>query len=56
MLRTGVMGIALGLVLWLTESIWIAIALHALIDMYGGLLAYLVFRTTDDTPLLNAKA
>ncbi|GAC06402.1 CPBP family intramembrane glutamic endopeptidase [Paraglaciecola chathamensis] len=55
-LRTGVMGIALGLVLWLTESIWIAIALHALIDMYGGLLAYLVFRTTDDTPLLNAKA
>lgn len=45
-LRTGVMGIILGVISWLTGTIWIAIAVHALVNIYGGLLAYIVCSST----------
>ena len=40
--RTSIMGLVLGVILWLTETIWIAITVHALVNIYGGLLAYIV--------------
>ena len=44
------MGIILGVISWLTETIWIAIAVHALVNIYGGLLAYIVCSNTKPEP------
>lgn len=39
-LRTGVIGLFLGVLFILTESLWLVIALHALVDVYGGFVGY----------------
>ncbi|RUO55926.1 CPBP family intramembrane glutamic endopeptidase [Pseudidiomarina homiensis] len=40
-LRTGIIGLVLGVIFILTESLWVVIALHALVDIYGGIVGYL---------------
>lgn len=41
-LRTGVIGLVLGIIYVFTESLWVVIALHALMDIFGGVLGYVV--------------
>ncbi|MEE4245760.1 MAG: type II CAAX endopeptidase family protein [Kangiellaceae bacterium] len=41
-LRTGVVGMVLGVIYLLTDSLWVPIALHILVDAYGGVMCYLV--------------
>ncbi len=41
-LRTAIIGLILGCVYLLTESLFVVIALHALVDIYGGFIGYLV--------------
>lgn len=51
-LRTGVVGAFFTLVVAITGSLWPAIVLHALVDLGGGVMAWLVLRegqTTDRT-------
>lgn len=43
-LRTGILGMLLGIIYLLSNSLWVVIALHALIDIYSGVLGYLVQR------------
>ena len=43
-LRTGVIGLVLGIIYVLTESLWVVIALHALMDIFGGVLGYVVHK------------
>ncbi|WP_076410457.1 CPBP family intramembrane glutamic endopeptidase [Shewanella sp. UCD-KL12] len=43
-LRTALMGVVMALIYLATDSIIIPIVLHAVIDMYSGALAYLVYR------------
>lgn len=43
-LRTGVVGMFFTLVVAIFESLWPAIALHALVDLGGGLIAWLALR------------
>ena len=42
-LRTGIVGAAYTLVLAICESLWPAIVLHALLDLAGGLMAWVAF-------------
>ncbi|WP_258807051.1 CPBP family intramembrane glutamic endopeptidase [Pseudidiomarina sp. CB1] len=41
-LRTGIIGLVLGVIFILTESLWVAIALHALVDIYGGIVGHVL--------------
>ena len=41
-LRTSIIGLILGLIFTLTESLWVVIALHALVDIYGGIVGYVL--------------
>lgn len=41
-LRTGVIGLVLGVIFILTESLWVVITLHALVDVYGGFVGYIL--------------
>ncbi|MBV1908214.1 MAG: CPBP family intramembrane metalloprotease [Kangiellaceae bacterium] len=43
-IRAGLMGLVMALIYLATDSIIVPIVLHALIDMYGGALAYVVLR------------
>ncbi|MFC3093901.1 CPBP family intramembrane metalloprotease [Alteromonas sediminis] len=43
-LRTGIVGLILGGIYVFTESLWVVIALHALMDIYGGILGYIVHK------------
>lgn len=43
-LRTGVIGLVLGIIYVLTESLWVVISLHALMDIFGGVLGYVVHK------------
>ncbi|MDN7123439.1 CPBP family intramembrane glutamic endopeptidase [Pseudidiomarina terrestris] len=44
-LRTAIIGLVLGIIYILTESLWVAIALHILIDVYGGFIGYALHKT-----------
>lgn len=43
-LRTGILGMLLGIIYLLSNSLWVVIVLHSLIDIYGGVLGYLLQR------------
>jgi CAAX protease family protein len=43
-LRTGILGIIMTLVFFITRSLWPAIALHALIDIGSGVMGWLILR------------
>ncbi len=43
-LRTGLMGFGFAFVFWATGSLWLAILLHALVDMFAGMQSYLIYR------------
>jgi len=49
-IRTAVMGLVMALVYLATDSIFIPIVLHALLDIYGGILAYIVFSKDSSEP------
>jgi membrane protease YdiL (CAAX protease family) len=52
-IRTGILGLVLSLVYLASDSIIIAMVLHALMDIYGGILGYLAYKEmparTDNT-------
>jgi uncharacterized protein len=43
-LRVGILGVFYTLIVAMANSLWPAIALHVLVDLHGGLLAWLVLR------------
>jgi len=46
--RTAVIGLLLGLLFIFTELLWVVITVHAAIDVYGGLVGYILRRTEAD--------
>jgi uncharacterized protein len=50
-LRTGIVGAFFTLVVAISGSLWPAIALHALLDLGGGMMAWLALREGRATPL-----
>lgn len=50
-LKTGIMGLIFALVFWATGSLWAAILLHVLVDVFAGFQSYLVLRdSATDNP------
>lgn len=43
-LRTGIMGAIFTLVVWLCESLWPAIAIHAIVDLSAGVMSWMALR------------
>lgn len=52
-LRTGVIGLLLGCIYLFTESLWIVIALHCMVDIFGGWMGYLVHQSNNAEPALE---
>jgi membrane protease YdiL (CAAX protease family) len=50
-LATGMVGLFMGAVVWVTGSLWAAMILHSLIDLHAGVMAVTVYeRDTPGTP------
>lgn len=49
-LRTGIVGALYALTVWLLDSLWPAIVLHVLVDVFGGVMAWLVLRNDPPAP------
>jgi len=52
-LRTAALGVLMAVIYLVCDSIYVAIILHALFDIYGGVLAYIVL-SRNKQPLVNA--
>jgi membrane protease YdiL (CAAX protease family) len=50
-LATGLVGLFMGAVVWVTGSLWAAMILHSLIDLHAGVMAVTVYeRDMPGTP------
>lgn len=54
-LRTGVIGLVLGVIFILTESLWVVIVLHALVDVYGGFVGFTLNKDTKNPTKIRTK-